>query len=463
MPLPSDSPQALYHSVPQLPEASNSEIALDAEAEDSNPPQDIPPELIDRKIKWISFILGCAVLLPWNVTITAMPYFLARLQGSSLKSTFGSYLTTTFTLSNFIFLAHATITSKHIRPSNRTRSMIIWLTVLNALLTISTFFVPSTGLFAIFVLFNGATQAAAGAYFQTSTIAVASLFGPSAVQAMMSAQLPQTLGKPRNFAGDGSAEEKSAFFFFLLATVFLVVTYFAHEYLVRMPLYARVAGSLEEGGKITLPSEGHQRSVSRARSEVEDSSSVLRVAKANINYEIAVACVFMITLSVFPPITLSIQPTNPTFHPLLFSAVHFLVFNIGDFLGRWVCSFPFMLIWSGKRLLSISIARVLFIPLFLLCNIQRPSSDTPTTPFINSDITFFLILLVFGWSNGYTSSLCMMAAPSVEHNPMLKGRVADVDVAATVASFCLVGGLVLGSIASFAVRSAICDCNPFTL
>lgn len=66
MPLPSDSPQALYHSVPQLPEASNSEIALDAEAEDSNPPQDIPPELIDRKIKWISFILGCAVLLPWN-------------------------------------------------------------------------------------------------------------------------------------------------------------------------------------------------------------------------------------------------------------------------------------------------------------------------------------------------------------------------------------------------------------
>ena len=66
MPLPPDSPQALYHSVPQLPEASNSEIALDAEAEDLDPPQDIPPELIDHKIKWINFVLGCAVLLPWN-------------------------------------------------------------------------------------------------------------------------------------------------------------------------------------------------------------------------------------------------------------------------------------------------------------------------------------------------------------------------------------------------------------
>lgn len=53
-------------------------------------------------------------LLLFPVTITAMPYFLARLQGSSLKSTFGSYLTTTFTLSNFIFLAHATVTSKHV-------------------------------------------------------------------------------------------------------------------------------------------------------------------------------------------------------------------------------------------------------------------------------------------------------------------------------------------------------------
>lgn len=66
MPIPPDSPQAIYHSVPQLPDDSNSEIGLDAEAEDSDPPHDIPPELLDQKIKWINFVLGCAVLLPWN-------------------------------------------------------------------------------------------------------------------------------------------------------------------------------------------------------------------------------------------------------------------------------------------------------------------------------------------------------------------------------------------------------------
>lgn len=57
----------------------------------------------------------------------------------------------------------------------------------------------------------------------------------------------------------------------------------------------------------------------------------------------------------------------------------------------------------------------------------------------------------------------MMSAPSLEHNPRLKGRREDVDVAATVATFFLVGGLAIGSIASFAVRGAICDCNPFRL
>lgn len=164
----------------------------------------------------------------------------------------------------------------------------------------------------------------------------------------------------------------------------------------------------------------------------------------------------------YPPITVSVQPTNPRIHPLLFSAVHFLVFNLGDFSGRYICSFPSLLIWSAKRLLTLSLARTLFVPLFLMCNVQRPLSSIPSSPIISSDFLFMLILFAFGLSNGYVSSLCMMSAPSLEHNPRLKGRKEDVDVAATVASFCLVGGLALGSVANFAVRAAVCGCNPFT-
>ena len=57
--------------------------------------------------------------------------------------------------------------------------------------------------------------------------------------------------------------------------------------------------------------------------------------------------------------------------------------------------------------------------------------------------------------------MSMIAAPSVEHNPNLRGKREDVDVAATIAGFCLVGGLVVGSAASFVVRARVCGCNPF--
>jgi len=165
---------------------------------------------------------------------------------------------------------------------------------------------------------------------------------------------------------------------------------------------------------------------------------------------------------VFPPITTSIKPTNPNTHPLLFTAIHFLVFSIGDFLGRYACSFPKLLVWSANRLLTLSLARTLFIPLFLMCNVQRGSTTVVDDPIISSDLLFMVILCLFGWSNGYVSSLCLMSASSLEHNPRLNGRAEDIDVAATVTSFCLVGGLVLGSVSSFAVEAMICGCNPFS-
>jgi equilibrative nucleoside transporter 1/2/3 len=48
--------------------------------------------------------------------ITAEPYFISQVRHSAIRSTFSSYLVTTFTLSNFLFLAHATVTSKKACP-----------------------------------------------------------------------------------------------------------------------------------------------------------------------------------------------------------------------------------------------------------------------------------------------------------------------------------------------------------
>ncbi|KAF7432835.1 hypothetical protein PC9H_004778 [Pleurotus ostreatus] len=482
------STEALYHSIPQAPVAANplappadAEIDDVLELQESDilqPPQDPHAE---ARIGWIHFILGAVILLPWNVMITATPYFLARLSGSHYRGTFSSYLSTSCTASNFVFLAHATITSKKV-PSTRIRQSTIWLVVMTLLLTLSTFVTISPGIFFAFVIINGIVQAAAGSYLQTATIQVASLFGPHTVQAMFTGQgavavvvsgvqvvsaTVSTWGASQEtistyVLGDGSAEERSAFIFFGLSTLFLLFSLAAHAWLVSMPIYKTVAAPLEHKAITGSTTDEIQGLVSGHRHEFHDEKKrIIRVARLNVTYEVAVAYVFIVTLAVFPPITASVQTTNPTTHPLLFSAIHFLMFNIGDFSGRYICSFPRLLIWDSKRLLMLSLARTAFIPLFLMCNVQSSPTSSPTTPIINSDVLFMTILLAFGATNGYLSSLCMMSAPSLEHNPKLQGRREDVDIAATVATFCLVGGLAMGSIASFAVRAAVCNCNPF--
>ncbi|KAJ6510187.1 nucleoside transporter-domain-containing protein [Mycena vitilis] len=485
------SPEALYHAIPQAPVATNPVVLphLDAEElqdlDDPTLAPDLAPDVVvNSRIQWIHFVLGCAVLLPWNVMITATPFFLARLANSPLRLAFSSYLSCAFTASNFIFLARATVTSKRSSPARRTLVTTLFLSSLTFLLTISTFIHTSPGVFFAFILLNGICQAALGAYLQTAIIVIASLFGPACVQALMSGQaavavavssvqvfsaLASVWGQSREsiaaYVSDGEPEERSALIFFSLSTVFLIVSAAAHGWLVTMPAYTAVAGSLDHQKVISEAGNSDELRglVSTGRNESSDEKGqILRVAKANVVYEVAVCYVFVVTLAVFPAITTSIMPTNPDTHPLLFSAVHFLVFNIGDLTGRYICSFPGLMIWSAKRLSILALARTLFVPLFLMCNLQHPSeTGVPSTPIFNSDFVFMFLLCFFGMSSGYLSSCMMMAAPSLEHNPRLQGRRNDVDVAATVASFCLVGGLALGSICSFGVRAAVCECNPF--
>ncbi|TFY78215.1 hypothetical protein EWM64_g5798 [Hericium alpestre] len=480
---------AHYKTIPQAPEDDEGVIPSAAieeplDIEDADEAslagiQHAHPPPVPSRIRWIHFLLGCAVLLPWNVMITATPYFISRLEGSPLRSTFSSWLSTSFTFANFFVLAYATTTAKKASSAKRVWWSTLCLAFLTFLLTLSTYVHLPTGVFFAFVLLNGIAQATAGSFLQTSVVAIASLFGPGVMQAVMSGQAAVAIvvssvqvvsaatslhaSGELGIANDGLAEEKSAWAFFGLSTIFLVVCAGANVLLTRTPEYQAIVAPLDQSWTRRLSGEFNEPLVSQEvpATLADTKSQILRIARKNALYEFAVAYVFVVTLSVFPPLTISVQPTNPTIHPLLFSSVHFLVFNIGDFTGRYLCSIPRLLIWSAKRLAMLSAARTLFIPLFLACNITRDPSLPSTPPLINSDLLFMLTMLLFGLGNGYVSSLCMMAAGSLEHNPRLKGWKEDVDIAATVASFFLVGGLVTGSMMSFAVRAAVCGCNPF--
>ncbi|KAG8952609.1 hypothetical protein FRC04_003970 [Tulasnella sp. 424] len=483
----------------------------------------------DSGIKLAHYILGAASLLPWNAMITAMPYFLARLEGSSFQSAFPSYLSSIFNLAGFAALSYATATAKQANTSKRIRPSLTVITVSLFTLAVSPFTSWSPGLFFAFVLLNALFQASFGAYFQAALVRLASLFGPYAIQAFFTGQaavgvavsavqfVAAALAGERRSPNEGTTpsedlasldDEKdrtlreastSAFYFFSLSTAFLVFTHFLYLWLTKLPTYHEVVhphlepstaveeneeaeveeaaeddGTDDEGAHPmsgSMTESGHLLAV-HVESQVRDADvSVLGVAKINALYNFAVGYVFIVTLAIFPPITASIRSTNPIppsnngrfsiFSPILFTSLHFLVFNIGDYIGRASCSNPRLLISSGRRLLTLSLLRTIFIPLFLACNVQRPSA-TPSAaspPLINSDLLFFLILLVFGMSNGFVGTMCMISASSPLHNHRLKKE--QVEIAATLAQFSLVGGLAVGSVFSFGVKAAVCQCNPF--
>ena len=155
----------------------------------------------------------------------------------------------------------------------------------------------------------------AGAYLQASVIAVGSLFGPPAIQSMMAGQAvavvvsgvqvssaASVVGKYRTraYISNGSAEEQSAFVFLALSTAFLLVCAGVHTWFIRMPVYKLVATSLESksNNQDDPVQEEERRELIPSGSATLQSNkaNVIRVAKINIVYEVAVALVFLVTL-----------------------------------------------------------------------------------------------------------------------------------------------------------------------
>lgn len=208
----------------------------------------------------------------------------------------------------------------------RTRLTLLCLAALVFILFTSTYSRPAPGVFFAFVLLNAAAQAAAGSYLNTSVVAVSSLFGPIAMQSVMSGQAAvgviisgvQVLSAAGSIHGapdalakqaDDDAAAQSAFVFFGLSTVFLFVTAGAHAWLIRLPEYKAVIKphgehSRDPSRRLSIDSPVRRLSLSipsspdtmRGLVSGMEKGRIMRVAKANAVYEFALAYVFIVTL-----------------------------------------------------------------------------------------------------------------------------------------------------------------------
>jgi len=166
--------------------------------------------------------------------------------------------------------------------------------------------------------------------------------------------------------------------------------------------------------------------------------------------------VFFVTLSIFPAYWTTIQSVKQCqvkedrWTNDLFVIMSIVFYNVADLAGRMCTSsvnththrFP-------QKLLFWSVVRFLSFPLFLLCNTGGGGGSDgedflPLMNLFHTDLYSRILMLVFGFTNGFISSLAFTCAPA-----LIPSKEEYQTVASTILNFALGIGLLGGSLFSF--------------
>ncbi|EGD81906.1 hypothetical protein PTSG_02591 [Salpingoeca rosetta] len=414
-----------------------------------------------QPLLWALMLLeGVGVLFPWNAFITVTEYFSTKLDGSHFESNFENYFSFTFQLFNILFLIVDVLYGNKFKTRTRILIPLCVQLVVFALMTVfvkvdmapNTFF----GVTLVLVIFAGG----ATAFLQGGFFSLAAVMRSKYTQAQMTGQglgglivsllnvLTLAVGGKKNNA------ENAAFIFFIIAVGLIAICIAGFLYMVNHP-YVKLM--LRRNHLI------RQESIASIQSLGGDTSTWAMAKSAVAQTKlpaIMVMTTFAITLAIFPGITDRIQSTadpETLWAKRYFVPVTcFVFFNLGDTIGR---SLSLWWEWPGVRnyrKLRIPVfARVVFIVLFLFCNVQLSDTGESKIPVgFKSDAWPSVFMLVMAFTNGYFGNLCMEYGPQIadEHNQSMAG--AFMALSLTV-------GLLLGTLINFALKAILCGCNPF--
>ncbi|KAI4911588.1 hypothetical protein J4E90_006405 [Alternaria incomplexa] len=408
----------------------------------------------DQAFSWTDYavftLLGVSMLWAWNMFLAAAPYFQRRFESSdNLLRNFQSSILCVSTVGNLGSMIVLTKLQARANYPKRIVASLALNAVVFTLLAISTkFFLNiSVGVYFAFLMVMVLSASLATGLCQNGVFAYVSGFGREEyTQGIMSGQgiagvLPSitqiisVLSVPKKQHTDGAPQESStsAFIYFLTATAVSAATLVAFFYLLsRASSKQRMSLASYDQGPEYGPTHNERKSV-----------PLTRMLKKLFWLAGAVFITFAITMffPVFTPQVLSVRDpaTAPRlFQPATFIPLGFFFWNLGDLMGRVGPALPALRLTHRPRLLFfLSIARVLFIPLYFLCNIGGKGAA------VNSDFFYlFIVQLLFGITNGYLGSSCMMG---------FAGRVEpeELEAAGSFMSLSLVGGLTTGSFLSF--------------
>jgi hypothetical protein len=177
-------------------------------------------------------------------------------------------------------------------------------------------------------------------------------------------------------------------------------------------------------------------------------NATYRVWKSVQGPAIVLFLTYVITLALFPVISSNLSSikeceSHNRLRNDLFTPVTFLVFNAGDLLGRlFVTDVPIDKIPNlSRKLVWTSVARFLFIPLFLLCYSRTSIYSSMAIP---SDVFSLVVQFLFAVTNGMLTSVCFRLAPG-----LIPATTEMQQISSAILNFSLCFGLLCGSFLSF--------------
>uniref|UniRef100_H3HC29 Uncharacterized protein n=1 Tax=Phytophthora ramorum TaxID=164328 RepID=H3HC29_PHYRM len=401
----------------------------------------------------IFFFIGIGSSLPWNVFITAQAYFQHRLAGTSYEDSFLNWFSMAFNVSTLMTMLIRTAVVAE-RMAGAVRTVFFSLIVIMGVIFMHCSWtrMPEFRGYSFFhtTMTSILLVASASTLMQEGLLRIVATFPPQYTQAVVSGQsfagLAVSLSnfiilwagedETRLFHGLHANADLCAFLYFVLVFITLVLCLLTFAILTRMTLFRHYQS-------VDHPGHGQKEYFEDASSEAEtvdtlDSSPRKRLLEGEV------------TLGVFPGITSAIkseQPDKGLFFDTLFTPFTLILFNTSDFVARLSASW-----WpplGQKKVLLASIARLMFFPLLMLCNLQNKSHEVITTVIFRSDVLAMLFIAACAFSNGLLCTLAFMEYPN------LLRKNAEKELGGSVIFFVLSIGLTAGSLMSFVVRAML--------
>ena len=398
-------------------------------------------------------ILGITTLLPWNFFITATDYWQFKFRNISAASYdpvqpsasertpmqvfFESYLAIA---ANVPMLLSMLINSLYAQKFSQKKRLYVSLSVMLVIFTLTTvlvrlntdemqtlFFGITMGLVVVISFFS--------ATFQAAIFGIVASFPSNCMHAMVSGQaLAGLLAVAIQLVSmaNNTGPIMSGLWYFLASTIFLAFAIIC---------YWLMDNDYSRYYLLKLPDE-HQLSTSISVNLLESRLEILEALADCWQTAASVVLAFWASLAVFPGVCVLVAPQQPNGGPLtgrfFVPLATFLLFNLGDLLGRLLASWAPFPLRRRNGLLAFTLARALIPMLVLFCNVS-PRSNTPVL--FKQDAIFALLVSLTALSNGYIFSSAMLMASHCSQRARL-------ELTGFVMAGALGTGLTLGSVSS---------------